>query len=149
LGVSSPNGGDREAASDSGHKLCSYYRREYRTRILLRGTIPFDPKARRVFQKIPLNYHHAHFHNFVSLYLARKGKIDEAIGELRKAARLRPDDALFHHNLGTIYYYKGAYSGATEEFKKALKIDPLFGMGYANLSYVCGAMGREAEALDM
>jgi tetratricopeptide (TPR) repeat protein len=90
---------------------------------------------------------YAQFHNFIGLTLAKRGKFAQAIEELRKAARLKPDEFIFHANLGTVYYYQGAYPKAIQEFQKALKIDPCYGMGYANLSYTYGLMSRTQEAL--
>ena len=125
------------------------YCREYyqKTGVWKKGAVHFDQKSEKVLKRIPLNYHYAHFHNFIGLYLAKRGKSTQAVRELRKASRLKPDEFLFHANLGTVYYYQGSYQKAVDEYQQALKMDPLYGMGYANLSYIYGLMRRTREAL--
>jgi tetratricopeptide (TPR) repeat protein len=140
----------REAALHIGKaiKCHPYYRGYYQERTVWhRGKVHLDQKTERIFKKIPLNYHYAQFHNLVGLYLARRGKSTQAVRELRKAAKLEPDEFLFHANLGTVYYHQGVYQKAIQEYKQALKIDSFYGMGYANLSYVYGLLRRTREAL--
>jgi tetratricopeptide (TPR) repeat protein len=128
---------------------CHPYYRDYyqKKRVWCRGKLHLDQERVRFFKRIHLNYHYAQFHNFIGLYLAKKGRSTQAARELKKAAQLKPDDFLFHANLGTLYYYQGAYRKAVQEYKKALEIDPLYGMGYANLGYTYGLMNRTREAL--
>lgn len=126
----------------------SSYRHFYQKKGLWqKGKIILDRKAERVLKKNLLHYPHAQYHHFIGLCLAKKGKFIQAVKELRKAARLKPDEMVFHANLGTIYYYQGAYSRAIREYRKVLKIDPTYGMGYAHLSYVLGLKSRTQEAL--
>ncbi len=125
----------------------SYFRNYYEKKhIWQRGKVLIDSKT-GVFNKIYFSHPYAQLNNLIGLYLARKGKFRQAVEELRKAARLKPDDFIFHANLGTVYYYEGAYLKAIHQFERALKIDPRYGMGYANLSYVYGLMHRSREAL--
>ena len=128
---------------------CHPYYRDYYQKIGIwhRGKVHLDQKGERFFKKIHLNYPCAQFHNFIGLYLAKKGKSTQAVRELKKAAELKPDEFLFHANLGTVYYYQGVYRKAIQEYKKSLEIDPHYGMGYANLSYTYGLMNRTREAL--
>jgi tetratricopeptide (TPR) repeat protein len=151
LGILYLQTGRQKEAAARIHKAIQYhsdYRDYYKKkRIWQRGVVYLDQKAERGLKKIHLNDHYAQSHNFISLYLAKKGKFTQAVKELRKAAGLKPDEFIFHANLGTIYYYQGVYPKAIQEFQKALKIDPSYGMGYANLSYVYGLMCRTREAL--
>jgi Flp pilus assembly protein TadD len=180
LGVMYLQTGRQKEALARIHKaiLCHPYYRDYyhKKGVWHRGKVHLDPRKERIFKKTHLNYHYAQFHNFVGLYLAKKGKSTQAArelkkaaklkpdevlfhanlgtlyyyqaaGELKKAAKLKPDEVLFHANLGTVYYYQGAYRKAIQEYKKALKIDPHYGMGYANLSYTYGLISRTREAL--
>ena len=125
-------GKEKEAAAQI-HKAIQchpYYRDYYQKKgVWQRGVVHLDQKAERILKKIHLNYHYAHFHNFIGLYLAKKGKSAQAVKELRKAARLKPDEFIFHANLGTVYYYQGAYpkghSGISEGFE-----DRSFSMGW-------------------
>jgi tetratricopeptide (TPR) repeat protein len=111
-----------------------------------RGVVQLDQKTETVLREVRLGPY-AQFCNFIGLNLARKGKFPQAVKELKKAARLKPDEFIFHANLGTVYYCQGAYSKAIQEFQRALKIDPSYGLGYANLSHVYGLTGRTPEAL--
>jgi tetratricopeptide (TPR) repeat protein len=151
LGVMYLQTGRRKEALVHIHKAIQchpYYRDYYQKKgVWHRGKIHLDQKRERVFKKIHLDYHYAQFYNFIGLYLAKKGKSIQAARELQKAAKLKPDEFLSHANLGTVYYYQGAYRKAIQEYKKALEIDPLYGMGYANLSYTYGLMNRTREAL--
>ena len=69
-----------------------YYRDYYKKKGVWRGGgVHLHQKAERALKKIHLNYPTAQFHNFVGLYLAKKGKSSQAVRELKKAARLEPD----------------------------------------------------------
>ncbi len=125
-----------------------HYRDSYKKKgVWRRGKVTLDAKGERSFRRIHLDYHYAQFHNFVGLYLAKKGKSAQALRELRMAAKMKPDEFLFHANLGTLYYYQGSYRKAIQEYKRTLEIDPAYGMGYANLSYTYGLLNRTREAL--
>jgi tetratricopeptide (TPR) repeat protein len=125
-----------------------YYRDYYKKKgAWHRGVVQLDKKREKPLKKIHLDYHYAQFHNFIGLYLAKKGKSTQAVRELKKAAKLKPDEFLFHANLGTVYYYRGSYRKAIKEYQEALKVNPLFGMGYANLSYTYGLLNQVREAL--
>ncbi len=125
-----------------------HYRDYYQKKgVWRRGKIYLDEKGKRSFKRTHLNYHYAQFHNFVGLYLAKKGRSAQAVRELKRAAKMKPDEFLFHANLGTVYYYQGVYRKAIQEYKRTLEIDPRYGMGYANLSYTYGLLNRTREAL--
>jgi tetratricopeptide (TPR) repeat protein len=150
LGVLYFQTGRQKEAAGQIHKAIqhhSYFRDYYsKKRVWQRGVVHLHRKAEEVLREIHWSHHSAQFHNFIGLYLAKKGKSGQAILELRKAAGLKPDEFVFHANLGTVYAYQGAYPKAIQEFQKALKIQPFYGMGYANLSYVYGLIRRTREA---
>ena len=105
-------GKEKEAAAQIYQTIqCRpYYRSYYQKKgVWRRGVVHLDQKAERTMKKIHLNYPSAQLHNFIGLYLAKKGKSTQAAKELRKAARLEPDESIFHANLGTVYYYRGAF----------------------------------------
>ena len=125
-----------------------YYRDYYKKRgVLQGGVVRLDRRRAEALKKARLNHHRAQLHNFIGLYLAKRGKSAQAVRELKKASKLKPNEVLFHSNLGTVYYYDGAYLNAVKEYEQALKMDPLYGMGYANLSYTYGSLNRTREAL--
>jgi tetratricopeptide (TPR) repeat protein len=53
--------------------------------------------------------------------LLNKGKINEAIAELKQAVQMKPDLAPAHFNLGDAYEKKGALDDAIAAYKEALK----------------------------
>ena len=128
---------------------CDPYYRDYYKKmgVSQKGIVYLDQKTERVLKKVLLNYHHANFHSFIGIYLAKEGKPIQALRELKKAEKLEPNKSLFHANLGTIYYHQGSYQKAIQEYQKALRIDSHYGMGYANLSYIYGLKGKTREAL--
>lgn len=103
-----------------------------------------EPKG---FQEAHLHRLYGQFYNFVGNFLAREGRLTQAIRELKKAARLIPDAFQLHYNLGSVFYHSGDYPRAIEEFKKAIRLNPGFGMAYAHLSYLYGLRRKNREAL--
>jgi tetratricopeptide (TPR) repeat protein len=143
-------GREKEAAARIHQAIRSHsYYRDYYERIGVwqRGVLHLNQQTKRSLKRIHWNHPYAQFHNFIGLHLAKKGKFNGAVKELREAARLKPDEFIFHANLGTVYYYQGTCRRAIHEFQKALTINPSYAMGYANLSFVYGLMGRTHEAL--
>src|SRR4030042_4120033 len=70
-----------------------YYRDYYQKKwVWRRGKLHLDQERVRFFKRIHLNYHYAQFHNFIGLCLAKKGRSTQAARELKKAARLKPDE---------------------------------------------------------
>jgi len=93
-----------------------YYLDFYKKKgVWLRGRVHLNQKTEGIIKRIRLNYHYANLHDFIGLYLAREGKSAQAVRELRKAASMRPNEFLFHANLGTVYYHRGAYQKAIQE----------------------------------
>lgn len=79
--------------------------------------------------------------------LAQQGKFDEAIGQLEGLAAKQPGTKGLAHELGIVYYKKGAYLDAVASLKIALEENPndseatqLMGLSY----YLAG---RPAEAI--
>jgi tetratricopeptide (TPR) repeat protein len=65
------------------------------------------------------------FHELdVGLGLAREGKLDEAIHQLRKALQMVPGDARGHYHLALALDRRGDTEEAIAEFRKALEADP-------------------------
>ena len=67
----------------------------------------------------------AAYHNNYALLLARAGKMEEAKGELTKAAQLDPTAAgKYYYNLGAVLVNTGQSAAAEDFFKKAIEADP-------------------------
>lgn len=83
----------------------------------------------------------------VALY--ESGKLDEAIGALKEANKLKPNDAQTQYMLGMVYWKSKAYNDAADSFKRAVKLKPdwpeaNFKLGVA--AYVLGRKGQSSEA---
>lgn len=59
---------------------------------------------------------------------AQQGRHNAAIGALRRASELRPGSAKTHYNLGQAYEAAGVPREAWFSYKKALEIDPNYGL---------------------
>ena len=83
-------------------------------------------KAIEAYNKaIALKPDDAAYHNNYALLLARAGKMDEAKGELQKAAQLEPAAAgKYYYNLGAVLVNTGKTAEAEDFFKKAIEADP-------------------------
>ncbi len=79
----------------------------------------------------------AAYHNNYALALVKAKKIQEAQGELTKAAQLDPQQAgKYYYNLGAVLVNTGQGDAAIEAFKKAVETDP----NYAEAHYQYGVM---------
>ena len=78
------------------------------------------------YQKaIALKPDEAPYHNNYALALAKAKKIEEAKGELTKAAQLDPTQAgKYYYNLGAVLVNTGQTSASEDFFKKAIDSDP-------------------------
>ena len=56
----------------------------------------------------------------------------------REGERLKQDTAKVHYNMGNIFFRKGEYTKAAEEYKKVLKLMPLDAAAHFNLAFVSG-----------
>ncbi|MCX5753346.1 MAG: tetratricopeptide repeat protein [Candidatus Krumholzibacteria bacterium] len=59
------------------------------------------------------------------------------------ASRVERNDPGALNNLGVVYFRKGMYEEAMEQFKEALKVDPKFDLARENLQYVFAETGIE------
>lgn len=53
-----------------------------------------------------------------------KKKYDKAVKYYLKAAKLRPSDAVFQYNIGSVYFSEHEYAKAAEAYKAAFALDP-------------------------
>lgn len=59
---------------------------------------------------------------------AQQGRHNASIGALKRASEIKPDSARVHYNLGQAYEAAGVPREAWFEYKKALELDPKYGL---------------------
>ena len=59
---------------------------------------------------------------------AQQGRHNAAIGAFKRASEIRPGSTRIHYNLGQAYEAAGVPREAWFEYKKALEIDPKYGL---------------------
>ncbi len=73
----------------------------------------------------------ASYHNNYGLALARAGRMEEATGELEKAAELNPTNAgQYFYNLGAVLINTGQQEAAGQAFKRAIDTQPNYANAY-------------------
>jgi eukaryotic-like serine/threonine-protein kinase len=107
------------------------------------------PAAEREFkQGIALNPNSALAHNQYAMYLAAMGKLDDAIGEVKRAQELDALSPIVNTDLGWYLLYSGRGGEAAEQFRKTLELDA----NYLSARWGLGAADVErrsyAEAID-
>jgi Tfp pilus assembly protein PilF len=82
-------------------------------------------------------------YNDIGAYLIEKGEFDEAISWFQKAmhAKRYESPAYPHLNLGRVYERKGNWAEAIDSYKKALALDPNYGLARK-------ALGRLVSSLN-
>jgi tetratricopeptide (TPR) repeat protein len=75
------------------------------------------------------------------------GRYQEAIEDLNKALRIRPDFDAAYNNRGIVYVDLGRYQEAIEDLGQVIRIRPDYAEAYNNLGAVYGQLGRWQEAV--
>lgn len=86
-------------------------------------------------------------HYNLGVYLAEKGRNDEAIHHFTEAVKIAPDFAEAHYNLGIVLAEKGRIEEAIRHFTKAVIIEPDLAEGHNSLAFHLDTMGRVEEAI--
>jgi len=86
-------------------------------------------------------------HNNLGLALARRGEVDEAIVQYRKALEFEPDYVVAHINLGTALASHGRFDEAIAHCRRALEIQPDYVEAHNNLGNALAGCGRVDEAI--
>jgi len=85
-------------------------------------------------------------HNDLGVAYEKKGKLQLAEKEYKKAVDKKPDWDIPYFNLGNIYFKKGNYTLAEKYYKKAIKINPENTDAMNNLAYLYMLQGKLNEA---
>jgi len=98
-----------------------------------------------VVSALPKAPSEAHIH--LGMVYSKKGRLDEAISEQKKALAIDPNLAGAHTNLGLFYAKKDRLDDAISEYKKAIAIDPHHEKAHYNLGLSYNKKGRLDDAI--
>ena len=88
----------------------------------------------------------ANAHHEIGDMYAEAGDLDRAIGEYRRAVRLRPRFVDIRNKLGRALIDAGRPQQAEEELREILRANPVYTSARANLGLALFRLGREDEA---
>jgi tetratricopeptide (TPR) repeat protein len=100
--------------------------------------------ARTWLAKFPDSWSHV---NNLGIALAAQGKLEQAVGQYRRALELEPRVAETRYNLGLALVYLGRPDDAVTEFERALQIDPGNADALNNLGHLALARGQLDAAI--
>ena len=86
-------------------------------------------------------------HNVLANFLAKQGRLDEAIPHFEEASRIQPDYETSDH-WGLALAIKGRFDEAIDRFREALRLKPDQLETRVRLAEVLQRQGRTAEAID-
>jgi TolB-like protein/DNA-binding winged helix-turn-helix (wHTH) protein len=92
------------------------------------------------------NYADAHF-RYAWSYLTPLGKSDQAIEEMKKALELDPFSRMDNTVFGCVYFYARRYNEASEQFDRAIKLNPDFFVTYYHLAWLYSQLGQYQNAI--
>ena len=105
-------------------------------------------EAESEFQRaLELGPNNATAHHWYGMFLASRGRFDEARNELRQAEELDPASLIILTNRGWVNYYARDYSAAIQSYHEALKLDSGFQTAEMKLAWACEQKGLWQEAL--
>jgi tetratricopeptide (TPR) repeat protein len=88
----------------------------------------------------------AEAHDALGRFYHLEGMLDPAIGEMRTAVKLAPQDPAYWNNLGTAYRSKGLFDDAMSALAEATRLAPRMADPYWNRGEIFRTVGREEEA---
>lgn len=86
-------------------------------------------------------------HLNLATWLAKEGRIDEAVPHLRRTIELRPNLALAHANLGSVLRRQGDLAGAQAELGRAIQLSPALPSAHFQLAMVYADEGKNGLAI--
>ena len=104
-----------------------------------------EMSARHKLAKYP---HEAALRLQLGIALAKQGRQDESIRELRKVNRARPDEPIAIVNLGVALLNEGNLEEAISHLRRALEIKPRYAIAQFNLGSVLAMQGKTENAIE-
>ena len=107
------------------------------------------PEAETEFHKaLDLNPNNATAHHWYGMFLASRGRFDEARNQLRQAETFDPLSLIVITNSGWVNYYARDYDAAILYYQKALKLNSGFQTAQMKLAWAYEQKGMWQQALD-
>jgi TolB-like protein/DNA-binding winged helix-turn-helix (wHTH) protein/tetratricopeptide (TPR) repeat protein len=107
------------------------------------------PQAQTEFrQALDLNPNNATAHHWFGMFLASRGRFEEARKELRQARSLDPLSLIIITNLGWVDYYAHDYTAAIASYQEALRLNGSFQPALMKLAWAYEQEAKWQEALD-
>jgi len=104
--------------------------------------------AEREFQRVTnANPNYVFAHDEYATFLFFAGRLNEALGEQKKALDLDPASPIFYLDFAWIHFASGRYDEAIAAARKALDLDPSLPPAYALLGFCLTEQGKYADAL--
>ncbi|MBW1854534.1 MAG: tetratricopeptide repeat protein, partial [Deltaproteobacteria bacterium] len=86
-------------------------------------------------------------HNNLGSDYEKRGRLDEAITQYKKALAINRNYAKAYYNLGVVYVEKGRLDEAIAQYKKVLDINPRYAEAHNNLGVIYDNKGMLDEAI--
>ena len=96
---------------------------------------------------LELNPNLAEAHAHYAWYLARLGRLDEGLAEMKRAQELDPLAPIYSAFLGQQYWGAGLYEEAIDEARKSLELNPDFPIGLYVIGVVYATKGMYEESI--
>ncbi len=104
--------------------------------------------AEKSFQRaLALSPSYALAHQWYAENLARWGRTEEALEEIRRGQALDPLSLIIHADVGIVYYRARRFEEALAYLRRGAELDPNFPPFLYNLGLSYSALGRNEEAL--
>ena len=88
--------------------------------------------------------------NYLGYMLAEKGeRLEEALGLVRRAVALEPDNGAYVDSLGWAHFQLGQYQEALSYLERAARLEPGDATIYEHLADTYRALGRDDDALQL
>jgi TolB-like protein/Tfp pilus assembly protein PilF len=115
----------------------------------IRSTYEWDwPGAEREFKRaIALNPNYGPVHHWYAHYWAARGRLDEAMAEIKLAQELDPLSPIINTTVGMVFYFARQPDQAIERLRQALEIDSNFVAAQLQLGVFLVQQQRFAEAI--
>ena len=89
----------------------------------------------------------AHAHHQYAMFLASVNRIDDAIGEIRRAQELDPVSPLISTAVGRVFQFAGRIDEAIEQGKRTIELNRDFSGAYFDIALAYLGAGQHSEAL--